>query len=72
LEVAFHAMAHHRLGHPSEARAGLIDLRSRMRDPEAAEDLESRVFLHEAEALIDPKPIGTTTEARPANQDKTH
>jgi hypothetical protein len=71
-ELAFLAMAHHRLGHAAEARAGLAALRTRMRDPEAAKDVESRAFLHEAEALIDPKPIGTTTEARPANQDESH
>ena len=52
-EVAFLAMAHHRLGHPAEARAGLDDLRSRMKDPEATKDPESQAFLREAEALID-------------------
>jgi WD40 repeat protein len=70
-EVAFVAMAHHRLGHAVEARAGLDALRIRMRDPEAAKDQDSQIF-HEAEALIDPKPIGTTTEARPAHQDESH
>jgi WD40 repeat protein len=52
-ELAFIAMAHHRLGHAAEARAGLDALRSRMKDPEAAKDREFQAFLHEAEALID-------------------
>ena len=66
-ELAFLAMAHHRLGHAAEARAGLDVLRSRMRDPEATKDPESQAFLHEAEMLIDPKPVGSATEPRPAS-----
>src|SRR5262249_1783436 len=58
-EIAFLAMPHPRLGYAAEARAGLDDLRSRMGDPEAAKDPESRAFLHEAEALIDPRSVGT-------------
>ena len=51
-EVAFLAMAHHRLGDTAAARAGLVDLQSRMRAPEASKDPESQAVLHEAEALI--------------------
>jgi tetratricopeptide (TPR) repeat protein len=71
-EMAFLAMTHHRLGHAAEARAGLDALRARIKEPEAAKDRDSQIFLREAEALIDPKPIGTTTEARPVNQDESH
>jgi hypothetical protein len=52
-------MAHHRLGHTAEARAGLDDLRSRMKAPEASKDPESQAVLHEAEALIAPGSVGS-------------
>jgi hypothetical protein len=64
-EIAFLAMAHHRLGHAAEARAGLDVLRARMKDPEATKDPVSQAFLREAEVLIDPKPVGSETELRP-------
>jgi hypothetical protein len=41
-------------------------LRARMKDPEATKDPVSQVFLHEDEILIDPKPVGSATEPRPA------
>jgi hypothetical protein len=58
-QIAFRAMAEHRLGQAAKARADLDDLRTRMTDPEAEKDPESRAFLHEAEALIDPESVGT-------------
>jgi WD40 repeat protein/serine/threonine protein kinase len=52
-EIAFLAMTYHRLGDFVKARAGLEDLRSRMKEAEAAKDVESQAFLREAEELID-------------------
>jgi Flp pilus assembly protein TadD len=68
-EMAFLAMTFHRLGDKVMARAGLDDLRSRMKDPEAAKDVESQAFLHEAEALIEPKDVGPAPVPRPAPPD---
>jgi hypothetical protein len=64
-EIAFLAMTHHRLGHAAEARAGLDALRARIKEPEAAKDRDSQILLREAEALINPGPIGNNpTRAR--------
>jgi WD40 repeat protein len=53
--LAFLAMAHHRLGQVPEARARLAQLRTLMKTlPEAGNPILQSLF-HEAEALIDPK-----------------
>jgi tetratricopeptide (TPR) repeat protein len=51
-DVAFIAMADHRLGHAEEAQAALARLRRIMAEPEKAELEENRWFLAEAEALL--------------------
>jgi hypothetical protein len=50
-DLAFLALAHHRLGHTSSARAVLADLREAMKQPEWAQDGEALTHLREAEAL---------------------
>jgi DNA-binding beta-propeller fold protein YncE len=56
-DLAFLAMAHHRLGHRAEARAALGKLRDAMRRARWKDDPESRGFLREAEALIVPPAV---------------
>jgi WD40 repeat protein len=50
--LAFTAMAHHRLGHRAEAREALSRLRDAMKRSQWKEDRESQGFVREAEALI--------------------
>ncbi len=52
-DVAFLAMAHHRLGHAAEAQAELARLRELMKRPLRMLDPESAAFLKEAEELIE-------------------
>jgi hypothetical protein len=59
-DLAFIAMAHHRLGHRAEAKATLHRLRTAMKDSRWSGDGESRSFLHETEALIDAPPTADT------------
>jgi dipeptidyl aminopeptidase/acylaminoacyl peptidase len=49
--LAFIAMAHHRLGHFPEAREALAQLRNTMKQPQWKGDRESLGFLREAEAM---------------------
>ncbi len=49
---AFLAMSHAQLGQTQEAAAALATLRELMQDPKLAGDLENRLFLAEAEALV--------------------
>jgi dipeptidyl aminopeptidase/acylaminoacyl peptidase len=56
-DLAFLAMAHHRLGHRDEARAVLGKLREALTRPRWKDDEESRGFLREAEALIDSEAV---------------
>jgi len=51
--LAFLAMAHHRLEETAKAQQCLASLRSLMQFPKWAKDVESRGFLREAERLID-------------------
>jgi eukaryotic-like serine/threonine-protein kinase len=53
-DLAFLAMAHHRLGQSTEARAMLEKLRVAMKQVKWKDDPESRGFFREAEALIAP------------------
>jgi hypothetical protein len=69
--IAFLAMAHHQLGHRDEARAYLEKTRAMMKTDPWANNVELRMFLREAEELIKPKTVGTTTESRPARQDES-
>jgi hypothetical protein len=55
-DLAFLAMAHHRLSHAKEAQAYLQQLRERMKDPRWARNAEAQGFLREAEELIEGKP----------------
>ena len=55
-DLAFVAMAQYHLGRVDPALATLGRLREAMARPRWAADAESRGFLREAEALIDPKP----------------
>jgi hypothetical protein len=58
------AMAHFNLGHPTEARAALAQLRALMADPKNAgtwaKDEDAKALLAEAEALIDPPSPGAS------------
>jgi hypothetical protein len=51
-DLAFLAMAHHRLGHGAEARACLDRLREAMKTPRWRTDTEAVGFLREAETLV--------------------
>ena len=51
--LAFLAMAHHRLGETTKGQEYLASLRRLMQSPKRAKDVESRGFLREAERLID-------------------
>ena len=50
-DLAFLALAQHRLGQPDQARAALGRLRELMKKPEQALDEEARAVLREAEAI---------------------
>jgi WD40 repeat protein/serine/threonine protein kinase len=50
-DLAFLALAHHRLGQPDQARSALDRLRALMKKPAHASTSESQVFLSEAEAI---------------------
>ncbi len=50
-DLAFLALAHHRLGEPDQARSALGRLRALMKKPEHASTSESQLFLSEAEAI---------------------
>jgi tetratricopeptide (TPR) repeat protein len=52
VDVAFLAMAHHRLGQAETARGHLDRLRGLMGDPDCAGDSEWQAFLREAEELV--------------------
>jgi WD40 repeat protein/tRNA A-37 threonylcarbamoyl transferase component Bud32 len=54
--LAFLAMAQHRLGRPEQARATLARLRETMKKPNWAGDAELEAFLREAGELIDGRP----------------
>jgi tetratricopeptide (TPR) repeat protein len=54
-DVAFIAMAHHRLGQGEKAQQALRQLRELMKDARWAKDEESRTFVAEAEALLSKK-----------------
>jgi tetratricopeptide (TPR) repeat protein len=51
-DVAFLAMAHHRLGHSDEARKLLERLRQLLQQDRWKNDAESQAFLREVESLI--------------------
>jgi tetratricopeptide (TPR) repeat protein len=51
-DLAFLAMAHHRLGQPEQATAAMTRLRELMAKPEHADVRENRAFLEEAEAIL--------------------
>ncbi|MBI3466590.1 MAG: protein kinase [Planctomycetes bacterium] len=51
-DLAFLAMAHHRIGHAEEAQKLLDRLRKSLQDPRWKDDAEPQAFLREAEALI--------------------
>jgi WD40 repeat protein len=70
LRLGFRVMMLHRMGRRDEARSQLDQLRRQLRELPWGLS-KSPALLREAEALIDPKPAGTTTEERPANQDET-
>ncbi len=57
-DIAFIAMAHHRLGHEKETQIAMQRLRGVMRRPDAAGNLENQAFLSEAENLIAGKESG--------------
>jgi Flp pilus assembly protein TadD len=50
-DVAFLALAHHRLGEPDQARTALRRLRALMKKPEHASTSEAQLFLSEAEEI---------------------
>jgi WD40 repeat protein/serine/threonine protein kinase len=54
-DLAFLAMAHHQLGHKSQAQATLARLREVMKQPAWAKNAEAEGFLREAEELIEGK-----------------
>ena len=49
-DLAFLALAHHRLGQTDQARTALSRLRESMKQPERAGDEQGQAFLREAEA----------------------
>ena len=54
-DLAFLALAYHRLGEPDEARTALGRLRALMKNPKHASTSEAQLFLSEAEAIeLDP------------------
>jgi WD40 repeat protein/tRNA A-37 threonylcarbamoyl transferase component Bud32 len=66
----FRAMTLERLNRHDEARSQLDRLRQQFK-AEPWELSRSRTLLREAEALIDPKPVGTTIEGRAAHPDES-
>ena len=54
-DIAFLAMAHHRLGHTQEAENLLDCLRQLLQDPRWKSDQESQACLAEAETLLNQK-----------------
>jgi tetratricopeptide (TPR) repeat protein len=65
-DVAFLAMAHHRLGQTEQAKERLEQLRSLLAQPVWAENAEARGFLREAEALME----GQTAPPKDAEQNR--
>jgi WD40 repeat protein/tRNA A-37 threonylcarbamoyl transferase component Bud32 len=65
-DLAFIAMAQHRLGQHAEARKTLEQLRGTMKNGRWSADIESKTFLDEATNLID-KPAGGETGAKPSS-----
>jgi tetratricopeptide (TPR) repeat protein len=63
-DLAFLALAQHRLGQHAEARKTLEQLRGIMQNPRWSDDEESETFLNEAAALID-RPATGESEAQP-------
>jgi hypothetical protein len=57
-DLAFLAMTQHQLGKKDEAKAALLRLRENMKQPRWADDGEAKVFLLEAEELIEGKAAG--------------
>jgi WD40 repeat protein len=51
-DIAFQAMAHHRLAHKAQGDATLARLRETMKHPRWVDDFEAQSFLREAETLI--------------------
>jgi WD40 repeat protein len=66
-DLAFLAMAQHRIGQQAEARKTLEQLRGIMKNPRWSDDVESKTFLDEAAALID-QPADGETEAKPSTK----
>jgi WD40 repeat protein/tRNA A-37 threonylcarbamoyl transferase component Bud32 len=64
-DLAFLAMAQHRLGRSAEARATLDQLRGQMKDHRRSSDSEDQAFLSEAETTLDAGP-----EPRPRSSQK--
>jgi hypothetical protein len=54
-DLAFLAMAQHRLGQHKEAQASLERLRTTMKEPRHARNEENQAFLREAEGLLQPE-----------------
>jgi WD40 repeat protein len=67
----FRVMALHHLNRRDEARLQLSQLCQQF-DESPWVFSNCRALLREAEALIDPEPVGTTAVARPAHQDESH
>jgi WD40 repeat protein len=55
-DLAFLAMAHHRLGHKDQAQALVVQLRRMLEQARWAKSTEARSFLREAETLVAGKP----------------
>jgi hypothetical protein len=55
-DVAFHAMAHYKLGEKDRAQSLLGELRQLMKEPRWSTNAEANGFLREAEALLAGKP----------------
>jgi WD40 repeat protein len=51
-DLAFLAMAHHRLGHKEQAQTALDHLRATMKKPYWAQEAEAQAFLRETEAFL--------------------
>jgi WD40 repeat protein len=63
-DLAFLAMAQHRLGQKDQAQATLVRLRQAMQEPQWASNLDAQAFLREAEELLKTKPA----EGKSTNQ----
>jgi WD40 repeat protein/tRNA A-37 threonylcarbamoyl transferase component Bud32 len=66
----YRIMILHRLGHRDEARSRLDQFRRQFQE-RRPEFFWAGLLLREAEALIDPKPVGTATVPRAAHQDES-